>query len=58
MNALRHRIVEDFQKGLASLVRVEPPNAHSVMFHNKRGFVEIGRKDFGGNQFALTRRTY
>ena len=43
---------------LTSLVRVDPPNQHSVGFHDKRGFVEIARTQFDGQQFALTRRRY
>lgn len=57
-NELDRRIEESGMKTLTSLVRVEPPNAHSVMFHNKRGFVEIDRTEFGGSQFALTRRGF
>lgn len=57
-NELDRRIEELGATTLTSLVRVEPPNAHSVMFHNKRGFVELDRAKFGENQFALTRRTY
>lgn len=43
---------------LTSLVRIDPPNQHSVMFHDKRGFVTIDRAMFGGQQFALARRVY
>lgn len=57
-NELDLLIEESGMKTLTSLVRVEPPNAHSVMFHNKRGFVEIDRATFGESQFALTRRDF
>ena len=55
---LDRRIIESGRKTLTSLVRVDPPNVHSVGFHDKRGFVEIARSKFGGQQFALTRREY
>ena len=57
-NELDRRITEISGTTLTSLVRVDPPNAHSVGFHDKRGFVEIARSTFGGQQFALTRRSY
>lgn len=43
---------------LTSLVRTDPPNEHSVMFHGRRGFATIDQAQFGGQQFALTRRAY
>lgn len=57
-NELDRRIDESGAKTLTSLVRVDPPNAHSVGFHDKRGFKEIARATFDGQQFALTRRTF
>ncbi|MEQ1873733.1 MAG: GNAT family N-acetyltransferase [Ilumatobacteraceae bacterium] len=57
-NELDRLIIESGATTLTSLVRVEPPNEHSVFFHNKRGFVEIGRSTFGGQVFALTRRSF
>lgn len=57
-NELDQRIIESGATTLTSLVRVDPPNEHSVFFHNKRGFVEIGRATFEGKQFALTRRAF
>lgn len=43
---------------LTSLVRVDPPNQHSIGFHAKRGFEPIDRANFDGTMFELTRRTY
>ena len=57
-NELDRLIIETGATTLTSLVRVDPPNEHSVFFHNKRGFVEIGRSTFGGQVFALSRRTF
>lgn len=57
-NELDRRIDESAAPALTSLVRVDPPNAHSVGFHDKRGFKEIARTTFDGQQFALTRREY
>ena len=53
------RLIEELGgKTLTSLVRVEPPNAHSVMFHDRRGFGELDRTNFGDSQFALMRRSF
>lgn len=57
-NELDARIAEFGTITLTSLVRVDPPNQHSIGFHEKRGFVEIARASFDGQQFALTRRAY
>lgn len=57
-NELDRLIIESGATTLTSLVRVDPPNEHSVFFHNKRGFVEIDRSTFDGQVFALTRRPY
>ncbi len=43
---------------LTSLVRVDPPNQHSIGFHEERGFVAIEWSSCDGQQFALTRRVY
>lgn len=43
---------------LTSLVRVDPPNQHSIGFHEKRGFEPIDRETFDDTVFELTRRTY
>jgi predicted GNAT superfamily acetyltransferase len=43
---------------LTSLVRVDPPNEHSIGFHRKRGFETLERATFDGRVFALTRREY
>ena len=43
---------------LTSLVRIDPPNQHSVGFHNARGFVTLAESMFDGQKFALTRRAY
>jgi predicted GNAT superfamily acetyltransferase len=43
---------------LTSLVRVDPPNEHSVGFHRQRGFETLDRATFDEGVFALTRREY
>ena len=55
---LDRRITEAGTASLTSLVRVDPPNQHSIGFHDKRGFVTIEWSMCEGQQFALTRRPY
>ncbi|CAN5405618.1 hypothetical protein BH10ACT2_BH10ACT2_24140 [soil metagenome] len=57
-NELDAAIAELGPTTLTSLVRTDPPNKHSVGFHERRGFVTIAQSTFGGQQFALTRRVY
>jgi len=57
-NDIDRQIMESGATTLTSLVRVDPPNEHSVFFHNKRGFVELARSTFDGSVFALTRRSF
>ena len=57
-NELDRRIESSGATSLTSLVRIEPPNSHSVGFHGTRGFVTIGEAMFDGQKFALTRREY
>lgn len=54
----RAAVTESGRTMLTSLVRVEPPNEHSVGFHAKRGFTTLERASFDGRVFALTRREY
>lgn len=57
-NELDRRIEELAAATLTSLVRIEPPNTHSVGFHNSRGFVTLAETMFDGQKFALARRTF
>jgi len=57
-NELDQRINALSPTTLTSLVRTDPPNTHSVGFHDKRGFVKVAESVFGGQTFALTRRAY
>jgi predicted GNAT superfamily acetyltransferase len=43
---------------LTSMVRVDPPNRHSVDFHAARGFETVGQAQFDDALVALVRRTY
>ena len=43
---------------LTSMVRVEPPNEHSVRFHAIRGFETVGQADFDGSTIAVARKAY
>jgi predicted GNAT superfamily acetyltransferase len=43
---------------LTSLVRIDPPNQHSVSFHNARGFLMVDESMFDGQKFALASRAY
>ncbi len=57
-NELDQRIVDSGETTLTSLVRIDPPNTHSVGFHNSRGFVTLDEAMFEGQKFALARRSY
>ncbi|MCE9622633.1 MAG: GNAT family N-acetyltransferase [Actinomycetia bacterium] len=57
-NELDRRIEESGETTLTSLVRIDPPNTHSVGFHNSRGFVTLAESMFDGNKFALMRRAF
>lgn len=43
---------------LTSLVQIDPPNQHSIHFHEARSFETIDSAVFGGATIALTCKTY